>query len=50
MENLNQKESLAIAILKSGRSFNEAAKISGIKAERVMKIWNSLQKKDKDIQ
>lgn len=47
MESLNQKESLAIAVVQSGRSFEEAAKISGIEVERVMKIWNSfIMRKD----
>ena len=41
MENLNQKESLAISIVKSGRPFTEAAKVSGIEVEKVMQIWNS---------
>lgn len=32
----------AIAILKSGRSFDEAAKITGISVKEIMKAWYEL--------
>ena len=39
------KESLAIAILKSGRSYGEAANISGLNIEEVMAVWKESLKK-----
>ncbi len=32
--------STAMAILKSGRSFDEAAQITGLSVESIMKAWN----------
>lgn len=40
-----EKKNLAIAILKSGRSFDEASKISGIAIEELFKIWKDAKKK-----
>ena len=33
----------AIAILRSGRSFNEAAKITGISVDKIMTEWQKLK-------
>jgi hypothetical protein len=35
-----QKLNMAIAILRSGRSFDEASKISGISVLKLIEAWN----------
>jgi hypothetical protein len=40
---MNQNEVLAIAILRGGRSFADAAEISGLSAGLVMELWASIK-------
>lgn len=40
---MKKKIKQAIAILNSGRSFEEASKISGIDTDELIRIWNELK-------
>jgi len=42
---LSQSEMTALAILRGGRSFNEAVEITQVSLNRIMKIWNNLKQK-----
>ena len=42
---MTSTEKTAIAILKSGRSFDEACESTGISFERLWKLWHELQSK-----
>lgn len=38
---LSRDEKTALAIVKSGRSYDESSRVTGITVERVMEIWSN---------
>jgi len=42
---LSQSEMTALAILRGGRSFNEAVEITQVALDRIVQLWNNLKQR-----